>query len=87
VAVAAVGLIRSLLCPSKGAINASGADYNAPGARDYSAQGHVDFGARDIPAPSHGALDGAGGEHAHAMGGMLASSIAEPSNRPGMARG
>jgi hypothetical protein len=38
VAVAAVGLIRSLLWQSKGAINASGADYDAPGARDYSAE-------------------------------------------------
>ena len=47
-------------------------------------QVHIDFGARDIPAPLHGAR---GGEHAHAMGGMLARSIAGPSNRPGMARG
>jgi DNA replication protein DnaC len=35
---AAVGLIRSLLWQSKGAINASGADYDASGARDYSSE-------------------------------------------------
>ena len=55
VAVAVVGLVRSLLWQYKGAINASGADYDAPGARDYSAEGHIDFDARDIPAPLHGA--------------------------------
>jgi hypothetical protein len=56
---AAVGLIRSLSWQSQGAINASGADYDAPGARDYTAEVDVAFGARDIAAPLHGALNGA----------------------------
>jgi hypothetical protein len=36
VAGVAVGLIRSLLWQSKGGDHVSGADYDAPGARDYS---------------------------------------------------
>ena len=41
-----------------GAIHASGADYDAPGARDYSAEGRVGFSARDFPASRHAAFDG-----------------------------
>jgi DNA replication protein DnaC len=52
------GLFRSHLWQSKGAIDASGASYDAPGARDYSTEvfsGCCDTG--DRPSPSRRALD------------------------------
>jgi hypothetical protein len=44
----------------KGAIGASGADHDAPCARDYSAEVFLRFDTRDRPSAWHGALDGAG---------------------------
>ena len=57
---AAVGLIRSPLWQPQRRIDASGADWNARCARDYSAEVLRRIDARDRPAAWHGALDGAG---------------------------
>src|SRR5271169_6996641 len=58
---AAVGLIRSPLWQAQRRIDASGANWNARCARDYSAEVFVGIDARDRAAAWHGALDGAGG--------------------------
>src|SRR5271155_5402530 len=57
---AAVGPVRSLLWQPQRRIDASGADWNARCARDYSAEVFRRIDARDRAAAWHGALDGAG---------------------------
>src|SRR5271169_1970143 len=57
---AAVGLIRSPLWPPQRRIDASGANWNARCARDYSAEVFRRIDARDRPAARHGPIDGAG---------------------------
>src|SRR5271155_3551308 len=57
---AAVGLIRSPLWQPQRRIDASGADWDARCARDYSAEVFVGIDARDRPPAWPGALDGAG---------------------------
>jgi transposase len=67
---AAVGLIRSLLWQPQRRIDASGADWNARSARDYSAEGFRRIDARDRAAAWHGALDGAGDVEAGCGAGL-----------------
>src|SRR5271155_4624891 len=68
---AAVGPIRSLLWQTQRRIDASGADYDAPCARDYSAEVFIGFDARDRPPARHGALDGAGDAEADGERGAV----------------
>src|SRR5271155_4316808 len=56
----AVGLIRSPLWQPQRRIDASGADWDARCARDYSAEVRVDIDARDWPPAWPGPLDRAG---------------------------
>src|ERR1700693_6058652 len=57
---AAVGLIRSPLWQPQRRIDASGADWDARCARDYSAEVFVGIDARDRPPAWHRSLDCAG---------------------------